>query len=54
MIVDTAGRLQIDDALMQELENLKGELRPQEILLVVDRHDRPGGRQRRKDLRRKS
>ena len=36
MIVDTAGRLQIDDALMQELENLKGELRPQEILLVVD------------------
>ena len=36
MIVDTAGRLQIDDALMQELENLKSELRPQEILLVVD------------------
>ena len=36
MIVDTAGRLQIDDALMQELENLKGELRPQEILLLVD------------------
>ena len=36
MIVDTAGRLQIDDALMQELQNLKDELRPQEILLVVD------------------
>lgn len=36
MIVDTAGRLQIDDNLMQELENIKEELHPQEILLVVD------------------
>ena len=36
MIVDTAGRLQIDDNLMQELENIKREIAPQEILLVVD------------------
>ena len=36
MIVDTAGRLQIDDNLMQELENIKQEVAPQEILLVVD------------------
>ena len=36
MIVDTAGRLQIDDNLMGELENIKAELHPQEILLVVD------------------
>ena len=36
MIVDTAGRLQIDDTLMTELEDIKAELNPQEILLVVD------------------
>ncbi|MFZ5754194.1 MAG: signal recognition particle protein [Bacillota bacterium] len=36
MIVDTAGRLHIDDALMSELENIKTNIRPHEILLVVD------------------
>src|SRR3954454_4085818 len=36
VIVDTAGRLQIDDAMMQELERLKEALRPSEILLVAD------------------
>jgi len=36
VILDTAGRLHIDDEMMQELENLKEALRPQEILLVVD------------------
>ncbi len=36
LIVDTAGRLQIDDALMQELCDIKKEIRPHEILLVVD------------------
>ena len=36
MIVDTAGRLHIDEALMKELEDLKGILNPTEILLVVD------------------
>jgi len=36
VIIDTAGRLQIDEVLMQELKNLKTNLKPQEILLVVD------------------
>lgn len=36
VIVDTAGRLQIDDQLMQELENLKKIWTPQEVLLVAD------------------
>ena len=35
-IVDTAGRLQIDDDMMAELERLKEAIRPDEILLVVD------------------
>ncbi|MBQ0078743.1 MAG: signal recognition particle protein [Eubacterium sp.] len=36
LIVDTAGRLQIDEELMEELEVLKKEIKPHEILLVVD------------------
>ena len=36
VIIDTAGRLQIDEDLMQELENIKVEVNPAEILLVVD------------------
>ena len=36
IILDTAGRLQIDEALMQELKNLKQTIKPHEILLVVD------------------
>lgn len=36
LIVDTAGRLQIDEALMDELVDIKREVRPHEILLVVD------------------
>jgi signal recognition particle subunit SRP54 len=36
VIIDTAGRLQIDETLMQELENIKKEVSPSEILLVVD------------------
>ena len=35
-IVDTGGRLQIDDGLMKELEEVKAAISPQEILLVVD------------------
>jgi signal recognition particle subunit SRP54 len=35
-IVDTAGRSQIDDELMAELEQLKDAINPDEILLVVD------------------
>lgn len=36
VILDTAGRLQIDDTLMQELENIKKEVEVTETLLVVD------------------
>jgi signal recognition particle subunit SRP54 len=36
MIVDTAGRLHIDESLMQELVRMKQALTPEEILLVVD------------------
>lgn len=36
MIVDTAGRLHIDEKLMEELKEVKKVVRPQEILLVVD------------------
>jgi signal recognition particle subunit SRP54 len=35
-IVDTAGRLQIDDDMMKELERLKAAIHPDEILLVAD------------------
>jgi signal recognition particle subunit SRP54 len=36
VIIDTAGRLQIDDEMMGELERLKAAIRPDEILLVAD------------------
>ena len=36
VILDTAGRLHIDEQLMDELKRLKTEVRPHEILLVVD------------------
>ncbi len=36
IIVDTAGRLQIDERLMQELVNIGERIRPTEILLVAD------------------
>ncbi len=36
LILDTAGRLHIDDQLMDELKRLKAEIKPHEILLVVD------------------
>ena len=36
LIVDTAGRLHIDDQLMEEMQSLKGLLNPQEILFVAD------------------
>src|SRR4051812_10641461 len=35
-IIDTAGRLQIDDDMMQELEKLKAAIHPDEILFVAD------------------
>lgn len=36
VIIDTAGRLEIDEKLMDELENIKAAVNPSEILLVVD------------------
>ena len=36
VIIDTAGRLQIDEKLMQELRDIKAKVKPHEILLVVD------------------
>lgn len=35
-IIDTAGRLQIDEVLMKELKDIKDAIHPQEILLTVD------------------
>ena len=36
VLIDTAGRLHIDDGLMEELHNIKEKVNPQEILLVID------------------
>ncbi|MBQ5820815.1 MAG: signal recognition particle protein [Clostridia bacterium] len=36
VFLDTAGRLHIDDALMQELEDIKATVEPNEILLTID------------------
>jgi len=36
VIIDTAGRLQIDEELMQELENICAKVHPHEILLTID------------------
>ncbi|MCD4784189.1 MAG: signal recognition particle protein [Candidatus Eremiobacteraeota bacterium] len=36
ILIDTAGRLHIDEELMDELKEMKAEIRPSEVLLVVD------------------
>ena len=36
VLLDTAGRLHVDEQLMNELKNIKSEVKPHEILLVVD------------------
>ena len=36
LLIDTAGRLHIDDELMKELTDIKGKIRPHEILFVAD------------------
>ena len=36
VIIDTAGRLHVDEDLMNELDNIKNEVKPDEILLVID------------------
>ncbi len=36
VLIDTAGRLHVDEELMDELENIRNEVNPKEILLVID------------------
>lgn len=36
VLIDTAGRLHIDNQLMEELQNIKEKVNPEEILLVID------------------
>lgn len=36
VVVDTAGRLHVDEALMEELEDVRGALEPHDVVLVVD------------------
>ena len=36
VLIDTAGRLHIDDNLMDELDNIKNKVNPEEIILVID------------------
>ena len=36
ILIDTAGRLHIDEPLMDELNNIRDKVKPQEILLVID------------------
>ena len=36
VLIDTAGRLHIDDQLMDELDNIYNEVNPKEVLLVID------------------
>ena len=36
ILIDTAGRLHIDEELMEELKNISNEVKPHEILLVID------------------
>jgi signal recognition particle subunit SRP54 len=36
LLIDTAGRLHIDDALMEELQSIKAEMQPTETLFVAD------------------
>ena len=36
VLIDTAGRLHIDEVLMEELQNIKKEVNPEETLLVID------------------
>ena len=52
VIVDTAGRLQIDEELMEELARVRDEAKPHEHPARPRRDDRPGGGQRRAGLRR--
>ena len=49
-MLDTAGRLSIDDELMQEVEDVRDATKPHETLLVVDGLTGQGRRQYRRKL----
>ncbi len=36
VLIDTAGRLHVDESLMEELDNIKNEVKPEEVILVID------------------
>ena len=44
MIIDTAGRLQIDEQMMQEVQNIEQSFPATETLLVIELRDWSGGR----------
>ncbi len=50
VLVDTAGRLQIDERLMEELVQIVGAVHPAEKLLVVELDDRPGSGEGRRGV----
>ncbi len=50
VIVDTAGRLQIDEALMDELERVRAAIEPTNFAARARRDDGSGGRQRREGV----
>ena len=52
VILDTAGRLSIDQELMDEVTQIRAATEPAETLLVVDAHDRPGRGEHRARLQR--
>ena len=52
VILDTAGRLQINDELMRELESITAKVSPRRDAAGRRRHDRPGSRARRRGLSR--
>jgi len=53
VILDTAGRLSVDEALMAEIAAVNTAVRPIETILVVDVDDRPGSRRGRAGVRRR-
>ena len=53
VILDTAGRLQIDDELMDELKQIDKQVKPDEVLPRRRRDDRPGGGERRQGVQRR-
>ena len=52
LIVDTAGRLHVDEELMSELVRIRKATKPHNVLLVARLDDRPGRGQRRRGVQR--